>query len=90
MAYYNAKGEPWRYKGAVDVSDCTTSAEVIEKAGLNWYVDKCELYAKMQVNIENDYDLDKVIQETKDKDAHLHGKDIFRNCPNAFATYRTD
>lgn len=90
MAYYNAKGEPWRYKGAVDVSDCTTSAEVIEKAGLDWYVDKCELYAKMQVNIENDYDLDKVIQETKDKDAHLHGKDIFRNCPNAFATYRTD
>lgn len=90
MAYYNAKGEPWRYKGAVDVSDCLTSSEVITKAGLNWSVNKCELYAKMQVNIENDYDLDKVIQETKDKDAHLHGKDIFRNCPNAFATYRTD
>lgn len=90
MAYYNAKGEPWRYKGAVDVSDCLTSSEVITKAGLNWSVDKCELYAKMQVNIENDYDLDKVIQETKDKNAHLHGKDIFRNCPNAFATYRTD
>lgn len=90
MAYYNAKGEPWRYKGAVDVSDCLTSSEVITKAELNWSVDKCELYAKMQVNIENDYDLDKVIQETKDEDAHLHGKDIFRNCPNAFATYRTD
>ena len=90
MPIYNAKGEPWRYKGAVDVSDCTTSAEVIEKSGLDWTVNKCELYAKMSVDVTNDEELDKIIEETKDKDAHLHGKDIFRNCPNAFATYRTD
>lgn len=90
MAIYGIKGEPWRYKGAVDVSDCIDSAEVIEKAGLDWTVDKCELYAKMNVNINNDEELDKIIQETKDTDSHLYGKDIFRSCPSAYATYRTD
>lgn len=90
MAVFTVKGEPWRYKGVVDVSDCSSSVEVIEKAGLNWTVDKCELFAKMGVNINNDEELDKIIKETKDNGSHLHGKDIFRNCPNAFATYRTD
>lgn len=90
MAVYGVKGVPWRYKGSVSVKECTTSQEVIEKASLNWTVDKCELYAKMEVKVEGDNDLDKVIKETKDSDSHLYGKDIFRNCPNAFATYRTD
>lgn len=90
MPVYPVKGEPWRYKGVVDVSDCKGSAEVITKAGLDWTVDKCELFAKMSIDIQNDADLDKVIEETKNNGSYLYGKDIFRNCPNAFATYRTD
>lgn len=90
MSYYVAKGVPWRYKGVTDVTDCKTSEDVIAKAHLDWEVDKCELYGKMSVNINSDEDLDKVIKETKDSDAHLHGKDIFRICPNAYSTYRTD
>ena len=31
---YIAKGKPWDYQGAVDVSDCTTSSEAMQKAGL--------------------------------------------------------
>lgn len=90
MAIYNIKGEPWRYKGAVNVEDCRSSQEVIEKAGLDWTVDKCPLYAKMQVNITTDDELDRLQEEVSISDSHLHGKDIYRNCPNAFSTYRTD
>lgn len=90
MAVYGVKGVPWEYRGAVDVRDCKTSEEVIVKAKLDWTVDKCELYAKMAVNINGDEDLDKIIEETKGEGSHLYGKDIFRNCPNTYATYRTD
>ena len=92
MAYYSIKGAPWVYKGAVDVHDCTSSKEVIEKANLNWEVDKCELFSKIPVNIDiNDNEsLDNLIEETKNTDSHLYGKDIFCRCPNAYSTYRTD
>ena len=45
MAYF-VKGAPFRYKGAVNVEDCKTSADVMQKAGLAWDVAKCELIAK--------------------------------------------
>ncbi len=92
MAYYNIKGEPFRYKGATDVSDCKTAEEVMIKAGLNFTVDKCELYAKMKINIDanDDSQLDVLIKETKETDSHLHKGDMYRNYPNAYCTYRTD
>ena len=39
MSRYIVKGVPFRTKGAVNVEDCTTSEEVIKKAGLDWSVD---------------------------------------------------
>lgn len=91
MAYYNIKGEPFRYKGAVDVSDCKTSEEVMIKAGLNFTVDKCELFAKMKVNIDgSDEQLDSLNKEMQETDSHLFKGDMYRNCQNGYATYRTD
>lgn len=91
MAYYNIKGEPFRYKGVKDVSDCNTAEEVMIKAGLDFTVDKCELFAKMKININgSDEELDILNKEIKETDSHLHKGDMYRNCPNAYATYRTD
>lgn len=88
---YNVKGAPWRYSGAIDVSQCTTSEEVMIKAGLDWAVSKCELVGKMPINLGSDFDadLDK-INNIKDEGGFIYGKDIYRLCDNAFATYRTD
>ena len=33
---YAVKGAPFRYKGAIDVSKCHTSEEVMITAGLDW------------------------------------------------------
>lgn len=40
------KGLPFVYKGVVDVSDCKTSEDVIIKAGLDWTVERKEIYFK--------------------------------------------
>lgn len=77
---YAPKGKPWAYRGAKNVEDCKTSEEVMIKAHLNWEVRKCELVAKMPT--EDIY--------SKEKDAFIHGTSLYRECPNAFATYRTD
>lgn len=88
---YTIKGAPFRYKGAVDVSECRTSEEVMIKAGLDWNVSKCELVGKMPINFGSDYDADlDRLNELKDEGGFIHGKDIYRLCNNAFATYRTD
>ena len=60
---YNVKGAPFRYKGAIDVSKCNTSEEVMIAAGLDWHVSKCELVGKMPINVGSDFnaDLDKYI-----------------------------
>lgn len=81
MKYY-AKGLPWASGIGKDVSDCITSREVIEKVGLDFDVKKCELVARMPFNIAGNNDLN--------EDDFIHKGQIFRNCPNAFATYRTD
>ena len=44
---YAVKGAPFRYKGAVNVENCKTSADVMSVAGLDWNVAKCEIVAKM-------------------------------------------
>ena len=88
---YAVKGAPFRYKGAIDVSQCQTSEEVMIKAGLNWQVNKCELVGKMPINMGSDFDadLDK-INAIKERGGFIYGKDVYNLCENAFATYRTD
>lgn len=49
MPYY-PKGAPFRYKGAVNVEDCTTSKQVMEESGLDFTVQKCRLFAEMEPN----------------------------------------
>lgn len=87
---YKVKGKPWAYSGSIDVSDCATSKEVMIKANLNFEVAKCELVGKMPINFKgSDEELDKLSEEQRNG-AHIFGNHIFRNCYNAYATYRTD
>lgn len=76
---YAVKGMPFRYKGAVNVEDCKTAEDVMSSAGLNWNVSKCELVAKMPIHINQ-----------ADTNGFIHGTNNYVECPNAFATYRTD
>lgn len=77
---YLVKGKPWAYQGAVNVENCKTAAEVMSAAGLDWNVAKCELVAKMPT-----HDI-----YAKEKDSFIMGNSMYKTCPNAFATYRTD
>ena len=76
---YTVKGMPFKYKGAVNVEDCKTAEDVMSSAGLNWNVSKCELVAKMPIHINQ-----------ADTNGFIHGTNNYVECPNAFATYRTD
>ena len=42
MSKYRVNGLPWGSGIGKDVSDCHSSQEVMEKASLNFYVDKCD------------------------------------------------
>lgn len=88
---YVVKGKPWDYSGSIDVSQCKTSEEVMVKAGLDWTTSKCELVGKMPIDFDRTTDegLDKMLQ-IKDEGGFVYGKDVYRLCDNAFATYRTD
>ena len=77
---YVIKGAPFRYRGAVNVENCKTAAEVMSVASLDWNVAKCELVAKMPT-----HDI-----YAKEKDSFIMGNSMYKICPNAFATYRTD
>lgn len=76
---YIIKGAPFRYKGAVNVENCKTAAEVMSVAGLNWQVAKCELVAKMPTH-----------SNKPEAAGFVFGSNNYVECPNAFATYRTD
>lgn len=88
---YIVKGAPFKYKGAIDVSQCKTSEEVMVKAGLNWTTAKCEVVGKMPIDFDKTTDegLDKIL-EIQNRGGFVHGKDVYNVCENAFATYRTD
>lgn len=91
MSYtrFGIKGIPFAYKGAIDVSDCETSEECIKKAGLDWEVAKCELIAKMPTpRKEMSIDDERFFRESDD--TFFKGDSMYRACPNAYATYRTD
>lgn len=87
MSKFRATGLPWtgRHFGT-DVSDCHTAQEVMEKANLNWTVDKCPLVAKMPFNLARA----KHINDESESGLFSFGGNMFQECPNAFATYRTD
>ena len=87
MSRYKIIGAPWNIPGAKNVEDCVTSEEVMIKAKLNYTVDKCELVAKMPFKEEN---ADAILDEVNEGKAFLNGTNVFRNCPNTYATYRTD
>lgn len=76
---YSVKGIPFRYKGSVNVENCKTSEEVMIASHLDWEVAKCELVAKMPAHI------DKI-----ENNGFIFGSDNYVECPNAYATYRTD
>lgn len=92
MSRYKVVGKPWEAKGAINVEDCTTSAEVMEKARLNFKVAKCELVAKMPFMKDGvtDDKLDLLSEELKQGISFIKDTNVYRNCPNAYATYRTD
>jgi len=83
---FSVKGKPWETKGAVNVQHCKTSREVMFTAGLNFEVAKCEVVAKMPIVNDSDEFLDNI----KEGNGFIKGKDIYREVPNSFATYRTD
>lgn len=80
MSKFSRNGEPWVI--GKEVNDCHTAEDVMLKADLAWSVSKCELVAKMPFRIGANNELG--------EDAFSHDGSIYRDCPNAFATYRTD
>lgn len=83
MRYY-AKGLPWASGIGTNVEGCQTTQEVMEKAGLNFSVSKCELVARMPFSINGNNEVSDTMGDFS------HNGYIFRDCPNAYATYRTD
>lgn len=81
---FRIKGIPFRYKGAINVEDCKTAEDVIIKAGLDWEVAKCPLVAKMPFDGAID------MMSHPVEESFVRGSDLYRDCPNAYATYRTD
>lgn len=84
MSRYRVAGLPWGGKIGKDVTDCTTSREVLEKAGLNFQVEKCDLMARMPFTINGLNTINESMGEFS------YGGEIYRPCPNGYATYRTD
>lgn len=79
MAGYITKGAPWKYRGAHNVEHCKTAEDVMRCAGLDWTVAKCELVAQMPLH-----------HDRPEADGFVFGSYNYVECPNAFATYRTD
>ena len=80
MSKFNRGGLPWVL--GTDVSNCVTAQDVMKTAKLDWTVQKCELVSKMPFRIGSNNELG--------EDSFVHDGNIYRECPNAFATYRTD
>lgn len=80
MSNITVKGKPFVFKGVANVENCATSQDVMEAAGLDFTVEKCPLYAKMPES-PND---------AKDDSVLRWDGDVYRRCPSAYATYRTD
>ena len=77
---YKVKGAPWDYPGVKHVQNCKTAADVMSAAGLDWEVDKCEVYAAMN-NFGERSDIN---------DGFIKNGTQFKTIPNGYATYRCD
>ena len=75
---FEVYGLPWGDKMGIDVTDCETSEEVIQKAGINFQVEKCELVARMPFSLRGD----NTVNETMGDFAY--NGNIYRDCPNGF------
>lgn len=79
------KGIPFVFKGVTDVSDCVTSEECIKKAGLDWEVAKCNIFASMATPRK---EMDDEIESSDN--SFFKGGLEFKECSGVYATYRTD
>lgn len=70
---YSIKGKPWSYSGAIDVSQCSTSQEVMQKANLDWSVSKCELFGKMPFKFNNEDEQIDIALEVQENGGHVYG-----------------
>lgn len=86
MSTIQVKGLPWAHGLGTDVKDCTSAQEVMEKAGLNWNVEKCELSAKMPLTMRDS----QMLFDNADEDEFAYCGKVFRTVPNQYGTYRTD
>lgn len=84
MSRYVVNGLPWSGGIGKNVEGCKTAREVMEAAGLDFFVDKCELVARMPFSIRGDNSVNELMGD------FAYNGNIYRDCPNAFATYRTD
>ena len=82
MSRFQTKGYPWSHGIGTDVTDCTTWRECMEKAALNFHVEKCNLVAKMPFNLKTNNYLS--------EDSFAYGGNVYRELDGAYATYRTD
>lgn len=82
MSRYNVKGAPWAF--GKDVSDCDTAFEVMKKANLDFFVNKCDLMARMPTGFKHN----NIVNELAGEFAR-DGK-IYRELLGYYATYRVD
>lgn len=82
MSTIRPKGLPFVFHGVTDVTQCTTSAEVMERARLNWTVAKQPIYSKSPVK---EYDAN-----TGKLDSFIRGYEKFVEVPNGYAICRED
>lgn len=87
MDRYIQKGLPWSSGIGKKVIGCTTSHEVMEKANLDFIVKKCSLVAQMPFTLGGNNEINSIdeLNGTFARDGF-----IYRNLPEAYATYRTD
>lgn len=82
---YKIKGEPWNIQGSIDVSDCKTSEEVIEKSGLNYTVKRGKLFVESEIN-----NIDALLDAGNIKSDFIRNNKFYKNIENQYANYRTD
>jgi len=87
MSRYTVNGLPWSNGLGKDVKDCTTAKEVMKKANLDWIVKKCELVAQIPFTLG----VNNILTENDKLNGDFAREGfIYRNLPEAYATYRTD
>lgn len=77
---YAPKGKPFTFPGVEWVEDCSTAAEVMKQAKLDFEVAKCEIVAKVPCSIE----------DANKSDRFMRGGKSYVDIDNQYAIYRTD